>query len=93
MASAETHTHTHTHTHSPAEARDQGSPCTGFGGEGGCLGHDTDSRVTDAAARILCFEVPAPLVVLAVIMAANRPYPVAILAGPRHSIPTKTLRR
>ena len=73
------------HTHSPAEARDQGSPA-GFGGEGGCPGHDTDSRVTDAAACILfALKSPPRLIVLAVIMAATRQHPVAIWAGPTRS--------
>jgi len=69
---------THTHTAPPRPVIK--APPAGFGGEGGCLGHDTDSRVTDAAARILCAEVPAPWIVLAVIMAANRPHPVAMWA-------------
>ena len=69
---------THTHTAPPRPVTK--APPAGFGGEGGCLGHDTDSRVTDAAARILSAEVPAPLTVLAVMMAAPRQYPVAIWA-------------
>jgi hypothetical protein len=58
------------------------APQQALGARWACPGHDTDSRATDAAARILCAEVPAPLIVLAVIMAATRQHPVAIWAGP-----------
>ena len=55
VAPAGTHTHTHT---APPRPVTKAPPCT-LGGEGGCLGHDTGSRVTNAAARIhICAEIP-----------------------------------
>jgi hypothetical protein len=51
-ASAETHTHT-----APPRPVTK-APQQALGARWACPGHDTDSRVTDAAARILCAEVP-----------------------------------
>ena len=48
---------TYTHTAPPRPVTK--APPAGFGGEGGCLGHDTDSR-SFAAARI-CLRLSAPI--------------------------------
>ena len=67
----------HTHNRAPPRPVTK-APQQALGARWACPGHDTDSRATDAAARILCAEVPAPLIVLAVIMAATRQHPVTI---------------
>ena len=81
----------HTHTAPPRPVTK--APLHRLWGRGGMTGHDTDSRATDAAARILCAEIPVPLIVLAVIMAANRRHPVAIWAGRNAQWTISPLRR
>ncbi len=70
------------------------APPARLGARGVCLGHDTDSRVTQCGRPYLfALKSPAPWTVLAVIMAVNRQRAVAIWAGPGPQVLRGTIPR
>ncbi len=83
---------THTHTAPPRPVTK--APPARLGARGVCLGHDTDSRVTQCGRPYLfALKSPAPWTVLAVIMAVNRQRAVAIWAGPGPQVLRGTIPR